>query len=77
MEIFVYESRFKDLTELERGSVIGCYRCEPYITEHSAKRLIERGKARRHWTLEQWTRVLWTDESRFSIWRSDGGAWVW
>ncbi|XP_062856275.1 uncharacterized protein si:ch211-175m2.5, partial [Trichomycterus rosablanca] len=22
----------------------------------------------RHWTLEQWRRVLWSDESRFSVW---------
>ena len=34
-------------------------------------------KVRRHWTLEQWRRVLWTDESCFSIWQSDGRVWVW
>jgi hypothetical protein len=33
-------------------------------------------KARRHWTLEQWKRVLWSDESRFTIWQSDGLIWV-
>ncbi|MCJ8745688.1 hypothetical protein PDJAM_G00133110 [Pangasius djambal] len=34
-------------------------------------------KARRHWTLEQWRRVLWSDESRFSGWQADGRVWVW
>nr|XP_061833220.1 uncharacterized protein LOC133617301 isoform X1 [Nerophis lumbriciformis] len=34
-------------------------------------------KARRHWTLEQWRRLLWSDESRFFLWRSDGRIRVW
>lgn len=51
--------------------------CKPYITKHNAKRRMEWCKARRHWTLEQWKRVLWSDESRFSIWQSDGRVWVW
>jgi hypothetical protein len=47
------------------------------ITMHNAKRLLEWCKARRHWTLEQWKRVLWSDESHFTIWQSDGQIWVW
>ncbi|CAI9593931.1 unnamed protein product [Staurois parvus] len=27
-------------------------------------------------TLEQWRRVLWSDESLFSVWQS-GHVWVW
>jgi hypothetical protein len=26
--------------------------------------------AHRHWTLEQWKHVLWSDESRFTLWQS-------
>ncbi|CAI9532107.1 unnamed protein product, partial [Staurois parvus] len=33
--------------------------------------------ARRHWTLEQWRRVFWSDESCFSVWQSDGPVWIW
>jgi hypothetical protein len=27
--------------------------------------------------LEQGNHVLWSDESHFTIWQSDGGIWVW
>ena len=50
---------------------------KPYITKCNAKRRMQWCKARRHWTLEQWTRILWSDESRFSICQSDGQVWVW
>ena len=38
---------------------------KPKITMRNAKRRLEWCKARPHWTLEQWKRVLWRDESRF------------
>ena len=50
---------------------------KPYISKCNAKRQMQWCKARRHWTLEQWRRVLWSDESHFSIWQSDGWVWVW
>jgi hypothetical protein len=34
-------------------------------------------KADLHWTLEQWKRLLWSDESRFTIWQSDRRIGVW
>ncbi|CAI9554867.1 unnamed protein product, partial [Staurois parvus] len=27
--------------------------------------------------LEQWRRVLWSDESCFSVWQADDHVWVW
>ena len=42
------------------------------ITMRNAKRRLEWCKARCHWTLEQWKHVFWSDESRFTIWQSDG-----
>ena len=44
----------------------------PKITMRNAKHRLEWCKARCHWTLEQWKRVLWSDESHFTIWLSDG-----
>jgi hypothetical protein len=41
---------------------------KPKITKRNAKRWLDWCKARRRWTLEQWKRILWRDESRFTIW---------
>ena len=50
---------------------------KPYISKCNAKRWMQWCKARHHWTLEQWRCVLWSDESHFSIWQSNGPVWVW
>jgi hypothetical protein len=46
---------------------------KPKINSNT-KRQLEWYKA---WTLEQWKRVLWSDESCFATWQSDGQIWVW
>ena len=50
---------------------------KPKITMCNAKHRLEWCKVHRHWTLEQWKRILWSDKSRFTIWQSDGRIWVW
>jgi hypothetical protein len=40
---------------------------KPKITMHNAKLWLEWCKARRHWTMEMWKHVFWSDESRFTI----------
>ncbi|KAL0182453.1 hypothetical protein M9458_021828, partial [Cirrhinus mrigala] len=42
---------------------------KPYSTKCNAKRRMQWCKARHHWTLEH-------EESRFSIWQSDGRVWI-
>jgi hypothetical protein len=42
------------------------------ITTHNAKYRLEWCKARHHCNLEQWKCVLWSNESRYTIWQSDG-----
>ncbi|CAI9574897.1 unnamed protein product [Staurois parvus] len=49
---------------------------KPYTTKCNAKRQMQWCKARHHWTLKQWRRVLWSDESHFFVWQSDGRVWV-
>ena len=43
---------------------------KPKITMCNVKRM-EWCKAYCHWTLEKWKRILWSDESRFTIWQTD------
>jgi hypothetical protein len=43
---------------------------KPKITMPEAKHRLEWCKACCHWTLEQWKRILWNDESHFPIWQS-------
>ena len=50
---------------------------KPKITMRNAKHRLEWCKYRHHWTMEQWKRVLSSNESRFTIWQSDGWIWVW
>ena len=50
---------------------------KPKITMRNSGCRLEWYKARHHWTLEQWKRVLWSDESHFTIWQSYAQIWVW
>jgi hypothetical protein len=50
---------------------------KPKFTMHNAKGWLELCKARGHLTLEQWKRVPWNDESRFTIWQYYERIWVW
>uniref|UniRef100_A0A4W5NS03 Vesicle amine transport 1 n=1 Tax=Hucho hucho TaxID=62062 RepID=A0A4W5NS03_9TELE len=49
---------------------------KPTITMRNVKHWLEWRKACTG-TLEQWKHVLWSDESRFTIWQSNGRIWVW
>ncbi|CAI9577221.1 unnamed protein product, partial [Staurois parvus] len=85
--------RSQELSEFKRGSVIGCHLCNKSIHEISLLLIIPRSKVsgiitkwkqlgsssppRCHWTLEKWRHVLWSEESHFSVWQSDGCVWVW
>jgi hypothetical protein len=43
----------------------------------NAKRHLKWRKKRSHWPVNNWKRVIWSDESRYTMWRSDGRIWVW
>ena len=50
---------------------------KPKITMHNAKLRLEWSKGLRLWTLEQCKDVVWSDDSRFTNWQTDGQIWVW
>jgi hypothetical protein len=47
------------------------------ISPVNAKRRLKWCKERRHWTVDNWKRVIWGDESHYTMRRSDGRVWVW
>ena len=50
---------------------------KPHISGINAKHRLEWCQVRRSWTTEQWKNILWSDESRYTLYRSDGRIWVW
>jgi hypothetical protein len=50
---------------------------KPNISPVNAKRRLKWCKERRHWTVDNWKRVIWSDESCYTMWRSNGRVWVW
>ncbi|GFS47830.1 uncharacterized protein TNCV_3598321 [Trichonephila clavipes] len=50
---------------------------KPNMTPQNAKHRLQWCRAQRHWTVDMWKTFLWTDESRFTVWQSDGRVWIW
>ena len=57
----------------------GCSGRAPAHKPHITKRNKEETWYLDHsnWTFKQWKLVLWSNESRFTLFRSDGRVWVW
>ncbi|GFX99732.1 HTH_Tnp_Tc3_2 domain-containing protein [Trichonephila clavipes] len=47
---------------------------KPNITPQNAKHRLQWCRAHRHWTVDMWKTVLWSDESRFTVWQSESGC---
>ena len=45
---------------------------KPFKSEKNRKARLEFAKAHRNWTVEQWRRIVWSDESKFNLKGSDG-----
>jgi transposase len=45
---------------------------KPNISPVNAKRLLKWCKERRHWAVDKWKHVISSDESHYTMWRSDG-----
>ncbi|GFT08640.1 QLQ domain-containing protein [Trichonephila clavipes] len=64
--------------ELKNLGFHGCAAAhKPSITPQNAKHQLQWCRAHRHWTVDMWKTVLWSDESCFTVWQSDGRVWVW
>ncbi|XP_047137568.1 uncharacterized protein LOC124814061 [Hydra vulgaris] len=44
----------------------------PFISEKNRKARLEFAYAHKNWTVEQWSHILWSDESKFNMHHSEG-----
>ena len=57
--------------ELKGLGLNSCVR-KPLISEANRKKRLQFAREHKDWTLEQWTKVMWSDESRFTLFQRDG-----
>jgi len=50
---------------------------KPLLLERHKKARLEFAKRYRNWTVDDWKRVIWSDESKINRLGSDGRKWVW
>jgi transposase len=45
---------------------------KPLVSKANLKKRLQFAKDHKDWTVEQWKRVMWSDESRFTLFQNDG-----
>lgn len=50
---------------------------KPYISELNRRFRLKWSRERRLWTTNDWKKVIWSDESRFTLFQNDGKIHVW
>jgi hypothetical protein len=53
------------------------YRVPPLSAHKKQQLRLQWAKERKHWTLENWKNITWSDESRFLLFHADGRTRVW
>ena len=49
----------------------------PLLTKRHIKEMVNFAVAHQHWTIEEWKKVVWSDETKINRLGSDGRKWVW
>lgn len=49
---------------------------KPLVTEVNRKKRLAWAKERKEWT-DEWENIIWSDESKFELFKGDGRRWVW
>lgn len=61
-----------------RGSGLGAIekKKKPKLTKTNAKKRLQWCKMYRDWTIDDWRRVIWSDETKINRFNSDGRVWA-
>ncbi|CEG78789.1 hypothetical protein RMATCC62417_13341 [Rhizopus microsporus] len=68
------QTAINSLKRMDYGSYFAAQK--PALTEEHMKRRLRWAQEHVNWTDEQWSSVIWSDESRFTVTGNDGGARV-
>ena len=49
----------------------------PLLSRHHRRDRLDFAKAHQYWTIEDWKRVIWSNETKINHLGSDGRKWVW
>lgn len=83
------QKKFKEVTNVQVSTKtltkelhqIGIFSCiaakKPLITETQRINRLNWCLEKRHWGVSKWKEIIWSDESRFEIFKSDGPCRVW
>ncbi|KAI4887797.1 hypothetical protein NFI96_024755 [Prochilodus magdalenae] len=76
-EVFNSERRSVS-TRTVRRELQGLTSCvalrRPLVSEANRPTRLQSARERKDWTLERWKKVMWSDESRFTLFQSDGAS---
>jgi transposase len=50
---------------------------KPFLSKRHKKERMDFALAHQHWTVEDWKKVVWSDETKINRLGSDGRKWVW
>jgi uncharacterized UBP type Zn finger protein len=50
---------------------------KPMLSMKNVKKRLEWCKNHRDWTIDDWKRVVWSDETKINRFNSDGRVWAW
>jgi len=50
---------------------------KPLLSKHHCRERLDFAIAHKDWTVEDWKRVVWSDETKINHLGSDGRSWVW
>lgn len=50
---------------------------KPFLSQKHRKARLEWARAHRHWTVDDWKRVIFSDETKINLWNSDGILYTW
>ena len=61
----------------ETGMKAVVKRKRPLLTKHHRKERLDFAISHQDWTMEDWKKVIWSDETKINRLGSDGRKWVW